>query len=131
MKQIFTTLRILMILILGSIIVAPLTVGALTPKEAACSGAGLAAGSGNSGCTSAPGSPTPDSLVKKGLNLFSAIIGIVAVVMIMVGGLKYITSQGDATATASAKNTILYASIGLVVVALAQIIVKFVLDRFA
>ena len=131
MKHMFTSLRILTILIFGSIIVAPLAVGALTPKEAACSGAGLAAGSGDSGCTAAPGSPTPDSLVKRGLNLFSAIIGIVAVVMIMVGGLKYITSQGDATSTASAKNTILYAAIGLVVVALAQVIVRFVLDRFA
>ena len=51
--------------------------------------------------------------------------------MIMVGGLKYMTSQGDSANVASAKNTILYAVIGLVVVALAQVIVKFVLDRFA
>jgi hypothetical protein len=48
----------------------------------------------------------------------------------MVGGLKYITSQGDPNATATAKNTILYAAIGLVVVALAQVIVRFVIGRF-
>ena len=62
--------------------------------------------------------------------MFSAIVGIIAVVMIIVGGIKYITSGGDSGNVTAAKNTILYAVIGLVVVALAQIIVKFVLGRF-
>ncbi|TXG75979.1 hypothetical protein E6P97_04540 [Patescibacteria group bacterium] len=69
--------------------------------------------------------------VRLALNLFSAIVGIIAVVMIIVGGIKYITSGGDSGNVTSAKNTILYAIIGLVVVALAQIIVRFVLARFA
>lgn len=68
--------------------------------------------------------------IKLAINLFSAIVGIISVVMIIVGGIKYITSGGDSGNVTSAKNTILYAVIGLVVVALAQIIVKFVLDRF-
>jgi hypothetical protein len=68
--------------------------------------------------------------VRLGLNLFSAVVGIIAVVMIIIGGVKYITSGGDAGNVTSAKNTILYAVIGLVVVALAQIIVRFVLARF-
>ena len=131
MKHFITTIKILTVLLTGSLLAAPLSVGALASKDAVCSGAGLAGGAGGSGCTTAPGSPSPDSVLKKGLNLFSAIIGIIAVVMIMVGGLKYMTSQGDSANVASAKNTILYAVIGLVVVALAQVIVKFVLDRFA
>jgi hypothetical protein len=49
--------------------------------------------------------------------------------MIIVGGLKYITSGGDSGNVSGAKNTILYAIVGLVVVALAQIIVRFVLTR--
>jgi hypothetical protein len=49
--------------------------------------------------------------------------------MIIIGGLKYITSSGDSNNITSAKNTILYAIIGLVVVALAQFIVKFVLGK--
>jgi TctA family transporter len=68
--------------------------------------------------------------VARGLNLFSAVVGIIAVVMIIVGGIQYITSGGDSGNVTKAKNTILYAVIGLVVVALAQIIVKFVLGRF-
>lgn len=68
-----------------------------------------------------------NQLVTDAINLFSWIIGIISVVMIMVGGVKYITSQGSSDSVSGAKNTILYAVIGLVVVALAQLIVRFVL----
>ncbi len=69
-----------------------------------------------------------NNLVKRGLDIFSWIVGVISVVMIMVGGVKYITSQGSPENVTSAKNTILYAAIGLVVVALAQVIVRFVLN---
>lgn len=63
------------------------------------------------------------------VNIFSVIVGIVAVIMIIYGGFKYITSGGDSGNITSAKNTIIYAIIGLVVVALAQFLVQFVLDK--
>jgi hypothetical protein len=63
------------------------------------------------------------------VNILSWIVGVVAVIMIIIGGLKYVTSGGDAGNVSSAKNTILYAIIGLVVVLLAQIIVRFVVDQ--
>jgi cytochrome bd-type quinol oxidase subunit 2 len=63
------------------------------------------------------------------INIFSIVVGIVAVIMIVLGGLKYITSGGDSNNVTSAKNTILYAVVGLVVVALAQFIVRFVLGK--
>jgi hypothetical protein len=63
------------------------------------------------------------------VNLLSAVVGIVAVIMIIVGGFRYITSGGNDTSVTSAKNTILYAIIGLVVVALAQILVRFTLSK--
>jgi hypothetical protein len=56
-------------------------------------------------------------------------VGIIAVIMIVYGGFRYITSGGDATKVTSARNTILYAIIGLIIVALAQFIVKFVLKK--
>jgi hypothetical protein len=49
--------------------------------------------------------------------------------MIIIGGFQYITSSGDSGKVGTAKNTILYAIIGLVIVALAQFIVRFVLSR--
>lgn len=63
------------------------------------------------------------------INIFSMIVGLIAVIMIIVGGLKYITSGGDSGKVTSAKNSIIYAIIGLVIVALAQIIVRFVLSK--
>jgi hypothetical protein len=65
--------------------------------------------------------------LKRLINIFSAIIGIVAVIMIIFGGFRYITSGGNDNSVTSAKNTILYAVIGLIIVALAQLLVRFVL----
>jgi len=101
---------------------------AVDSKSAVCEGAGIV--DPTASCAPGGSSNVASSLIKNGLNLFSAIIGIIAVVMMMLGGVKYIMSQGDAGQVATAKNTILYAAIGLVIVALAQIIVKFVLNRF-
>ena len=70
-----------------------------------------------------------NNIVHTIVNLLSAIVGIVAVIMIIVGGFRYITSGGNDTSVTSAKNTILYAIIGLVVVALAQLIVRFTLSK--
>lgn len=69
------------------------------------------------------------AIIKLVINIISVVVGVVAVVMIVFGGLKYITSGGESSNVSSAKNTILYAIIGLVVVALAQFIVRFVLDK--
>lgn len=70
-----------------------------------------------------------DRIIKTIINLFSLVVGVVSVIMIIVGGLKYITSGGDSSSVTGAKNTILYAIIGLVIVALSQVIVRFILSR--
>ena len=82
-----------------------------------------------SGTCDAPTGPTPQKLIRTALNLLSLVAGVIAVIMLIVGGLKYITSGGDSNAAASARNTILYAIVGIVVVAFAQVIVKFVLKK--
>lgn len=80
-------------------------------------------------CTTEGSEEDINDLIATVINIFSVVVGVVAVIMIIIGGLKYITSSGDSNNVTSAKNTILYAIIGLVVVALAQFIVKFVLER--
>src|SRR4029077_20357094 len=57
-------------------------------------------------------------LVLTVVNILSVIVGVVAVIMIIWGGFKYITSGGETGKVTSAKNTIIYAIIGLIVVAL-------------
>ncbi len=57
-------------------------------------------------------------------------IGVISVIMIVIGGIRYATSGGDEKGTKGAKDTILYAVIGLVVALLAFAIVNFVLEIF-
>lgn len=61
------------------------------------------------------------------LNVVISIAGIICVIFIIVGGFQYMTSSGDPGKTKKAKDTILYACIGLIVCALAFAIVNFVL----
>ncbi len=70
-----------------------------------------------------------NGVISRIVNLLSVIVGIVAVVMIIIGGFKYITSGGDSGSITSAKHTIIYAIVGLIIVALAQVIVRFVLSK--
>lgn len=72
---------------------------------------------------------TFNNILEVVINIFSLIVGVVSVIMIIIGGLKYITSGGDSANVTGAKNSILYAVVGLVVVALAQLIVRFVLNK--
>jgi uncharacterized membrane protein len=104
---------------------------AQTPKDAACEGLALTGGKcDNPAADGGNGSESQiNKIVKTVIDIFSMIVGVVAVIMIIIGGFKYITSMGDSTSTASAKNTILYAVIGLVIVAMSQVIVRFVLGR--
>ncbi len=87
-------------------------------------------GSGGGCANNAPGANnTLQGIAKKVINIFSIIVGIVAVIMIIVGGFRYVTSGGASDKVGGAKNTLIYAIIGLIIVALAQAIVLFVLNQ--
>ena len=60
------------------------------------------------------------------LDLLSVIVGVVSVIMIVVAGVKFVLSGGEPQQVSGAKNTIIFAVVGLVVAALAQVIVRFV-----
>ncbi|HEV2412505.1 MAG TPA: pilin [Candidatus Saccharimonadales bacterium] len=70
-----------------------------------------------------------NSVVKSAINILSFIIGAVSVVMIIIGGFRYIVSGGDSGQIGNAKNTIIYAVVGLIIVIFAQIIVHFVIGN--
>ena len=61
------------------------------------------------------------------INVIIGIIGLVAVVVVILGGFQYMTSSGDSTKVKKAKDTILYGIVGLVIALLAYAIVNFVL----
>lgn len=69
-----------------------------------------------------------NGIFKQITNTMLYIIGIIAVVMLIIGGIRYVTSGGDAKKVTDAKNTVLYAIIGLVIAFLAYAIVNFVIS---
>jgi hypothetical protein len=68
-------------------------------------------------------------LLRSVANLVSIVAGIAGVVMVLLGGFRYIRSSGDASKTSEAQNTLIYAVLGLVVAAAGQLIVVFVFNR--
>ena len=69
------------------------------------------------------------SLITTILNVFSWVVGVVAVIMIIIAGFRYIVSGGEEGGVRGAKNAILFAIVGLVIVAIAQILVQFVIHK--
>ncbi|HYH75068.1 MAG TPA: pilin [Candidatus Saccharimonadales bacterium] len=86
-------------------------------------------GLGGSGSCTVSGQPSINATIKKIIDIFSAIAGIAAVIMIIVAGFRFITANGDSGTVSSARKTVMYAVVGLIVVALSQTLVKFVIDK--
>jgi len=91
-----------------------------------CQGVGQAAG--GAACGTGTG-PTLSGVVTTAVNFLSLIVGIAAVLVIIFAGFRYITAAGDSSRINGAKDTLLYAIIGLIIAISAQVIVRFVLTR--
>ncbi len=97
-------------------------------KGEACRGAALQE-SGAAQCDSTSAETSVNKLVVSVVNILSWIVGVAAVIAIIIGGLRFILAQGDTNGVAAGKNTVIYSVVGLIIVAMAQFIVKFVLTR--
>lgn len=94
-------------------------------KDQACAGANL----NDTGCTANQGEAAVNSTIATAINLLSFLVGVISVIMIIIGGIRFVTSQGNAQNATSARNTVIFAVVGLVVALLSQLIVKFVLGQ--
>jgi len=112
---------------------------AQSPQQRACEGAGGTWGkekdasgheTGAEKCLSdtAKG-PTVQSTIKDVIDLLLFLVGIIAVIVIVVSGFRFVTSNGDSQQVSKAKNAIIYAVIGIVVAVMAYAIVNFILDN--
>ena len=102
----------------------------VTPASAQCDASeGI---SGGVNCAN-PGDDVPQTLFGAGsifntiVNILLFIIGAISVIMLIWGGIRYTTSAGNSASVTSAKNTIMYAIIGLVIAVLAYAVVNWVL----
>jgi len=82
-------------------------------------------------------SPLPDirgsqsTFITDALTVVIGIVGALCLLFIVVGGFRYILSQGDPQGVTKAKSTIVYALIGLVVTIMAQLIVSLVVEALS
>lgn len=119
-------------LVLGLSFVAP-TVAYAAPED--CSDDNLTSDPLNSGANCAQGSGTADNLFAQGgvfqtvTNILLFLVGAISVIMLIIGGIRYVVSGGDQSAVTGAKNTILYAIVGIVVAFLAFAAVNFVITQ--
>lgn len=125
---------LLSLLAITTLAVAPLVAtttveaaAAKSPKQELCEGSG-GTWTGDA-CTNANDNGGLPNMFRTIINVFLYIIGAIAVLMIVIGGLRYVISGGDSSAVTGAKNTILYSVIGLVVAVLAYAIVNFVINE--
>ena len=108
-----------------TVLIAPVSSFAQGSADEVCEGVKIVGGD----CQTPGDKGKVDSLISDIVDVLSVVVGVVATIMIMVGGFKYVTSNGDSNQVSSAKNTILYAIIGIVIVVFAQVIVKFVINK--
>jgi len=98
---------------------------------AACSPSSLTIQAGAE-CARGNGQPAQlfgdGSVFRRITDILLFLVGAVAVIMLIVGGIRYIVSGGDQSQVTAAKNTILYAIIGIIVALLAYALVQFVLS---
>lgn len=68
------------------------------------------------------------AIIPRLINLMLFIVGILAVIMLIWGGIRYVISGGAADKVKDAKNTILYAIVGLIVAILGYALVNWVIS---
>lgn len=127
MKKIFISFALFVgVITPGLLIQSPVHALFEGSTTTACEGAALG---GANQCDDTTNTTKVNDTIAFVINIMSIIGGIIAVIMLIVGGFKFLTSQGESAQVASARNTIIYSIVGLVVIALAQVIVQFVLYK--
>lgn len=122
-------LKIFAITTLSALSIFVFTSGVVLAQEQGTDGTlEQAAEQGIAAAGDSAGGPSVESILKTIVTTLSFIVGAISVIMIVIGGLRYVLSAGDSNAVNGAKNTILYAVIGLVVAFSAFAIVNFVLN---
>lgn len=127
-KKALAGLLIVPALAFGVALVAPIA----EPAAAQSINDGVEAARGDSGATCLFTSSTcTDGIFTTIVNVLLFVIGAVSVIMLIVGGIRYTVSNGDSKQVEAAKNTIMYAIIGLIIAFLAYAIVNWILTSLS
>jgi hypothetical protein len=123
--------QILSLTILGLIFLLPTGVHAFDINNPNNNGS-ICSGASNAYCSdTANGGQNdiygPTGLISDAINIISWIAGIAAVIVLMIGGFRFVVSGGDSNSVSGARSMILYALVGLVIIGAAQIIMRYII----
>jgi hypothetical protein len=115
----------------GTLSLVPVAVFAAQPGDTANHACSIVRGQGQTlpGCTSGTNLSGNNGYLMVFVNTLIWAGGLLALIFLLVGGSRYLTSTGDPQRIQQAKNTVLYSIVGLVVVLLAQAIISFVIAK--
>lgn len=116
--------------LLAGIAVATLALPTGVNAQSAIGEACNSSGSASVLCSGESQDQSAGDIVTTVINVLLYIVGIIAVIMVIIGGIMYAVSAGDSGAVTKAKNTILYAIVGLIIAFIAFAIVNWVADLF-
>ena len=125
--KIFTKILTAGVLIVGLL-------GVLTPAVSATNGINICSKEENNNsvyCKNrGSGETQVNGIIKTIVEVLLTAVGAISIIMIVIGGIMFALSSGDAQKAAKARNTVLYAVVGLAVSLFASAIVNFVFNRF-
>lgn len=122
-KRIYQLFSSLVLALGAGLVLTSVPAGAVNPFDTACNGAGNSVLCKNK-------NDDAGSIIETIIGILLWAIGAISVIMIIVGGIRYVISAGDASQIKAARETILYAIVGLVLALSSYAIVYFVLGFF-
>lgn len=131
-KQLLSAALLIPTLVLGIGLFIPVPAAHASFNQGLADGANAAQGKDQQGDASTLfGNAGQGGIFRTITNVLLFLIGAISVIMLIIGGIRYVVSGGDSTAVQNAKNTILYAIVGVVVAILAYAVVNFVVSSFS
>jgi len=121
-------LRVAVVSLVAAFCLMPASVSAVDIFKQPCEAAG-AKSSSVCAANQSDSLTGPNGTLTKATRLIAYLTGIVAVIMLIVGGLMYVLSDGDSSKINTAKTTVIFAVVGIVIVVAAQAIIIFVINR--
>jgi len=113
-------------IVLPLLLIAAIVIGVMVPEASALT---LREGAEAARCDGCPSDLFGETgAFRKITNTVLFVVGVIAVIMLIIGGIKYVISGGDSKKVTDAKNTVLYAIIGMVIAVFSYAIVTFVLS---
>jgi len=132
MSRIFSKYFVFFALIAGFSLIPAVGANALIgtgAKSEACKGVELNSKSGDDCGDEA--AQTTQTIIQRVINILSAVGAVMAVIVIIVNGIRLVLSNGDSSRVNTARTGIIMALVGLVIIAVAQAIVRFVVNKVA